>query len=75
MEERLYSGGWASDTRWVLGCIMRRQDQVSKHWVRLMTLLSVRPGNVSGLAGEVWFMSDRVILRWGFGGLWLYSVV
>ena len=75
MEERLYSGGWASDTRWVLGCIMRRQDQVSKHWVRLMTLLSVRLGNVSGLAEEVWLMPDRVILRWVLFGLWLYSVV
>ena len=31
---------------------MRRQDQVSRHWLRLTILLSVRLSNDSGLAEE-----------------------
>ena len=67
MTERLYSGGWASDTRRALGRIMRRGDQVSRHWERLTTLVSVRLSNVSGLAEEVWVMPDHAIIRGGVG--------
>ena len=55
--------GGVSDTRRALRCIMRRQDQVSTHWLGLTTLFSVGLSNVSGLAEEVWFMPDRFILR------------
>ena len=42
---------------------MRRQDQVSRHWLRLTILLSVRLSNDFGLAEEGWLMPDRYYNR------------